>query len=161
MHNFQTIALNRPFSHFICSLLYRYIDLWIPKNICFGFPDDCVPQAEEPCEEPSLLSQIVTTTSTTTTTTTTQRPCSPKPHCMKPTRAPCYPMPCPAIPLAIPVCQMCPMAGSVATAPNPSALTLPHEQKLLNSVTASTDPVFFYVGVPKKVLKDLRLLNNS
>lgn len=144
----------------MCSLLYIDIFHRLPKNICFGFPDDCVPQAEEPCEE-QLLSEIVTTTSTTTTTTTTQRPCSPKPHCVKPTRAPCYPMPCPAVPLAIPVCQMCPMAGSVATAPNPSAQTLTHEQKLLNSVSSSTDSVFFYVGVPKKVLKDLKLLNNS
>ncbi|CAH2090691.1 unnamed protein product [Euphydryas editha] len=128
--------------------------------------DDCVPQTEDLCEDQQLLSEKITTSSTTTTTTTTtstttHRPCYPKPNCVKPTRAPCYSMPCPVVPLAMPVCPMCPMVGTGSIASSTSTVpTLPHDRKVVDSVTANTDSLFFYVGVPKKLLKDLKLLNN-
>ncbi|CAH2269536.1 jg19084 [Pararge aegeria aegeria] len=78
--------------------------------------DDCpTTPVDEPCDSPQLLTQRVTTTTSTTTptTTTTRKPCPPRP-CITSTRSPCPGITCP-IPMAIPICQMCPMPMTPST----------------------------------------------
>ncbi|XP_045767004.1 uncharacterized protein LOC123868504 [Maniola jurtina] len=121
--------------------------------------DECeTTPIDESCEQPQLLTQTLTTTaSTTTTSTTTRKPCTPKPCTAT---IPCQSIACP-IPMAIPVCPMCPMqmTGSFYT-----VAALPSSMGELTEVTpkkmtgrSATSELYFYLGVPKKLLKQLQL----
>ncbi|XP_069359111.1 uncharacterized protein [Maniola hyperantus] len=123
--------------------------------------DECLTTpVDESCEQPQFLSQTVpTTTSTTTTTTTTRKPCTPRP-CIKST-SPCQSIACP-IPMAIPVCPMCPMQmpGSfytVAALPASMAESTTEVTPKELARMSATSELYFYLGVPKKLLKQLQL----
>ncbi|CAH0730100.1 unnamed protein product, partial [Brenthis ino] len=122
--------------------------------------EDCIPQvSEEPCDpSPKPLHQVITTSTekTTTSTTTTRRPCTPKPHC-KPKPA-CVSMPCiPAFPMSL--CNMCPMESSNTKLLSQSVL--PSQVSKTDDVKSTPESLYFYVGVPKNMLKDLDLLRSK
>ncbi|XP_050351791.1 uncharacterized protein LOC126774348 [Nymphalis io] len=125
--------------------------------------DDCsTTTTNDQCEETMLLANKITTS--VMTTSTTQRPCTPRADCVETitTKAPCLTMSCPMVaPLAIPLCPMCPMMA-MSTVPRSSTVpSLPQirERKAVD-ISTTTESMYFYVGVPKRLLNDLKKLRS-